>query len=177
VLKKSLSNFQADKAIELSYTLHHMTPDTPPSFATIAADVEMQQLLLSRWNECVSCVNYGLPLSATVMMGGILEALLIARINKLSDRAPAFKAKAAPKDRAGTVLKLRDWTLSNYIDVAHELGWISDTYKDVGAILRDYRNYIHPYKEYQHKKNIAPDDAKMLWEIGKSMVRQILKPG
>jgi len=78
--------------------------------------------------------------------------------------------------RATTILKLREWTLSNYIDVAHELGWISDTYKDVGAILRDYRNYIHPYKEYQHKKRLTPDDAKMLWEICKTIFRQILKP-
>jgi hypothetical protein len=46
----------------------------------------------------------------------------------------------------------------------------------VGAILRDYRNYIHPYKEYQHKKRITPADSKMLWEIGKTIVMQILKP-
>jgi hypothetical protein len=177
-LKKSLATLQADKAIELSDPLKHKaSSDAAPSFATIAADADMQQLLVNRWNECVSCVNYDLPLAATVMMGGILEALLIARINKLPDQAPVFKAKAAPKDKAsGAVLKLREWTLSNYIDVAHELGWISDTYKDVGAILRDYRNYIHPYKEYQHKKRLAPDDAKMLWEISKTIVRQILKP-
>jgi hypothetical protein len=137
----------------------------------------MQQLLANRWNECVGCVEHDLPLAATVMMGGLLEALLIARINRLSDQAPVFKAKAAPKEKStGTVLKLREWTLSNYIDVAHELGWISDTYKDVGAILRDYRNYIHPYKEYQHKKRITADDSKVLWEIGKTIVRQVLKP-
>jgi len=71
------------------------------------------------------------------MMGGLMEALLVARINKLSDQSPVFKAKAAPKDKGtGTVLKLREWTLSNYIDVTHELGWISDTYKDVGAVRR-----------------------------------------
>ena len=176
-LKKSLGTLQADKAIELSNPLRHKaSPDTPPSFATIAADAEMQQLLVNRWNECVSCVSHDLPLAATVMMGGILEALLIARINKLTDQSPVFKAKAAPKDKTtGAVLKLREWTLSNYIDVAHELGWISDTYKDVGEILRDYRNYIHPYKEYQHKKHLTPDDSKMLWEIGKTIVRQILK--
>ena len=73
-------------------------------------------------------------------------------------------------------MKLREWTLSNYIDVAHELGWISDTYKDVGEILRDYRNYIHPYKEYQHKKVLMADDSKMLWDIAKTLVQQVLKP-
>lgn len=177
-LKRSLSSLQAAKAVELSNPLNYKgSSDTPPSFATITADTEMQQLIVNRWNECVACVTNNLPLAATVMMGGILEALLIARINKLTDQSPVFKAKAAPKDKAtGTVLKLREWTLSNYIDVAHELGWISDTYKDVGEVLRDYRNYIHPYKEYQHKKRIMPDDSKVLWEISKTIVRQILKP-
>ncbi len=176
-LKQSLGALQVEKAIELSDPLRHgASPDTPPSFATIAADTYMQQLLINRWHECVSCVNHELPLAATVMMGGILEALLMARINRLTDQSSVFKAKCAPKDKAGAVLKLREWTLSNYIDVAHELDWISDTYKDVGAILRDYRNYIHPYKEYQHKKRITPDDSKVLWEISKTIVRQILKP-
>lgn len=177
-LTSSLSALQAEKAIELSEPLgHKATSDTPPSFASISADAEMQQLLANRWSECVSCVSHNLPLAATVMMGGLMEALLLARINKLSDQSQVFKAKAAPRDkRTGTVLKLREWTLSNYIDVAHELGWISATYKDVGAILRDYRNYIHPYKEYQHKKRITPEDSKMLWEIGKTIMLQILKP-
>lgn len=176
-LKKSLGNLRAAKAVELSDPLKYKaSSDTPPSFGTITTDVEMQQLIANRWNECVACVGHNLPLAATVMMGGILEALLIARINKLTDQSSVFKARSAPKDKTGAVLKLREWTLSSYIDVAHELGWISDTYKDVGAILRDYRNYIHPYKEYQHKKRIAPDDSKMLWEISKTIVRQLLKP-
>jgi hypothetical protein len=177
-LKRLLSNLQATKAVELSDPLKHKaSPDTAPSFGTITADGEMQQLILNRWNECVACVSHNLPLAATVMMGVILEALLIARINKLADQSSVLEAKAAPKDKtSGKVLRLREWTLSNYIDVAHELGWISGTYKDVGEILRDYRNYIHPYKEYQHKKRITPDDSKMLWEISKTIVRQILKP-
>lgn len=177
-LKRLLGKLQADKAIELSIVRQQRrTPDTPPSFTTIAADPEMQQLLTNRWVECVGCVEHNLPLAATVMMGGLLEALLLSRINRLADQSPVFKAKAAPKERAtGTALRLREWSLSNYIDVAHELGWISDTYKDVGEILRDYRNYIHPYKEYQHKKILTADDSKMLWDIAKTLVQQVLKP-
>ena len=177
-LKRLLSSLETEKAIELSGSSHSLvaTSDAAPSFATIAADAEMQKLLINRWNECVSCVGYRLPLAATVMLGGLIEALLVARINGLADQSPVYKAMTAPKDKAGKTLVLREWGLSNYIDVANELGWISDTYKDVGAILRDYRNYIHPYKEYQHKKSISPDDAKMLWEIGKNIIHQLLKP-
>ena len=38
-------------------------------------------------------------LAATVMMDGLLEALLVARINKLSDQSQVFKAKSAPKEK------------------------------------------------------------------------------
>lgn len=176
-LQRSLNALLAEGAVQLFTPVeHHPTPDVAPSFASIASDPEMRDLLTNRWNECVSCVDHRLPLAATVMMGGLLESLLVARINKLPDQPAVFRAKSAPKSKAtGHVLNLREWTLSGYIDVAHELGWISDTYKDVGAVLRDYRNYIHPYKEYQHKKKITPDDSRVLWEIGKVLVRQVLK--
>jgi hypothetical protein len=176
--KALLSALQAEKAIELSNapTLTAMS-DIAPSLSTIAGDAEMQKILQNRWHECVGCVSNGLPLASTVMIGGLLEAVLLARINKLSDKKPAFTAAAAPKDKkTGATLMLKEWGLSNYIDVAHELKWISDTYKDVGAILRDYRNYIHPHKEHQHGKSLTPDDAKVLWEVGKTILHQVLKP-
>ena len=96
------------------------------------------------------------------MMGGLLEGLSLVRIERLVDKSPVFTANTAPKDRAGKTLDLKEWMLSNYIDVAHELNWISDTYRDAGEILRDYRNYIHPHKEHRHKKKISPADSKVL---------------
>lgn len=176
-IKKQLGSLQVDKVIELSSAgvVAQATPDVAPSFAAISADPEMQTLLSNRWTECVGCINHSLPLAATVMLGGLLEAVLLARVNQLADKKPVFTAVSAPKDKkTGATLTLKDWGLSNYIDVANEVGWISDTYKEVGVILRDYRNYIHPLKEYQHKKTINTEDAKILWEIGKSILRQLL---
>ena len=151
------------------------TTDAPPPFATISGDPELQQLLTNRWNECVGCLEHNLPLAATVMMGGLLEGLFLVRIESLVDKLPVFTASSAPKDRAGKTLDLKEWMLSNYIDVAHELAWISDTYRDVGEILRDYRNYIHPHKEHRHKKKISPTDSKVLWEISKHIAREVIK--
>jgi len=72
----------------------------------------MQQLLTNRWKECVGCLEHGLPLAATVMMGGLLEGLFLARIEELADKAPVFKANAAPRDRVtGQTLGLKDWVL------------------------------------------------------------------
>ncbi len=109
------------------------------------------------------------------MMGGLLEGLLLARIEGLADKSPVFTATAAPRDRAGAPLALKDWTLANYLEVAHELGWISGTHRDVSEVLRDYRNYIHPHKEHRQEKILLPADAAMLWEITKHLAREVAK--
>ncbi len=136
----------------------------------------MQALLTARWDECVKCLRAGAPLAATVMMGGLLEALLLARINLELDKTPIFKAAAAPKDDQQRTRPLKEWALKNYIEVAHDVGWITVSAKDVSEVLRDYRNYIHPSKQYSHNVVLSLDDAAILWEVAKAIARQILKP-
>lgn len=179
-IKKRLAQLQADHVVVLSAPPAPppaATTDTPPTFAPLIADPKMQTILVKRWRECVICVKSGAPLAATVMMGGILEGLLLAKINNLTDKTPVFTAAAAPKDpKTGKTLQLKEWGLKNYIDVAHELNWITKTTKDIGEVVRDYRNYIHPQKELSHGINLEPGDAQMLWEVAKSITVQILKP-
>jgi len=153
----------------------HSTTDSPPDFSTLITDVQMQEILRRRWLECTACIAADAPLAATVMMGGLLEGLLLARVNRTVNKAPIFTAAAAPKDKQNKTLPLKDWTLQHYIDVAHELGWISATAKDIGVVLRDYRNYIHPHKELTHGISLSQNDATLLWEISKSITRQVLQ--
>jgi hypothetical protein len=151
------------------------TADSAPSFAPLASDQVMQSILQRRWDECKRCIDAGAPLAATVMMGGLLEALLVARANKLSDKSKLFKATATPLDpRTKKPLDLRQWMLGPYIDVGHELKWISNSAKNVAVILRDYRNYIHPEKERSHGVTLSPDDAAMFWEVTKTLSRELL---
>ena len=154
-----------------------VTAETPPDFLSLTADVQMQTILKDRWKECLRCIAGKAPLAATVMMGGLLETLLLSRINKESDQSKIFKAKVAPKDgRTGRSLQLKEWTLRAYIDVAHELKWISQSAKDVGEVLRDYRNYIHPYKQFSHGTEFTIEDTYLFWEITKSISRQLMNP-
>jgi hypothetical protein len=178
-LKKRLVRLQADHVIELSAPptqAQTVTPDIAPSFDGLISDSKMQAILIRRWKECGICVVSGAPLAATVMMGGLLEGLLLAKINQLPNKAPVFSAAATPTDpKTGKALQLKEWGLKNYIDVAHELGWITKTTKDIGEVVRDYRNYIHPQKELSHGIALEPDDARMLWEVAKSITMQLLK--
>jgi len=180
-IRKRLGALQADHVVLFSKlstpaAAPTATTDIPPQFSPLISDPKMQAILQRRWQECVICLKSGAPLAATVMMGGILEGLLLAKIVQLPNMAPVFTATAAPRDKHGKTLPLKDWGLKNYIDVAHELGWITTTAKDISEVLRDYRNYIHPQKELSHGISLGPGDADMLWNISKSIALKILKP-
>ena len=171
-----LVTLRASNAIKLSAAPPDPASDAPPDFSSLVQDADMRAILESRWVEITSCIIGKAPLAATVMMGGLLEGLLLARVNRQTNKAAVFTAAAAPKDKAGKTLPLKDWTLQNYIGVAHELKWITQTVKDIGGVLRDYRNYIHPQKQYSEKVSLTPEDAKLLWEISKNIARQVLVP-
>lgn len=169
-IKTALSSLRAKHITKLS----SHSDDFKPDFSTLVGDKEMIPILERRWDECAACVRNNTPLAATVMMGGLLESLLLTKFLTVADKGKIFKASTVPKDKSGTPLQFKDWVLKNYIEVSHELKWISQTEKDLGVVLRDYRNYIHPFKEKSHGITIETKDSSILWELTKSISRQIL---
>ncbi len=150
------------------------TTDAPPSFAAVP-DPLMREVLTRRWQECVTCLGAGAPLAATVMMGGLLESLFLARVNREPNKQPIFTANSAPRDpKSKQPLSLKDWTLRDYIAVGHELGWIPQSVKDVSEVVREYRNYIHPQKELSHQVTLTVADARMFWEVSKAISAHVL---
>ncbi len=146
-----------------------------PDFSPLVPDVKMQRILENRWDEIIKCLECSAPLAATIMMGGLLEALFLALVNKAKDKGPIFKARAAPKDpRTGKTLPLNDWTLSSYIDVGAELGWITKPAKDIGVVLRNYRNFIHPERELSTGITLSPEDSAMFWSVCTQLIQQII---
>jgi hypothetical protein len=174
-IRDLMVELRSRNVVKLSAAPSTTTTDQAPDFSSLIRDERMKAILGRRWFECTACLAANAPLAATVMMGGLLEGLLLARVHSEPNQAPVFTASAAPKDAQGKTLQLKEWTLHNYIDVAHELRWISQTVKDVGEVLRDYRNYIHPQKELSHGISLSTSDASLLWEISKSIARQVLK--
>ena len=68
-----------------------------PRFASLISDAKMLDILERRRRETLACQEVHADLAATVMLGGLLEALFLARINRLRSLAPVFTATAAPK--------------------------------------------------------------------------------
>lgn len=162
---RALSSFQ-DKSSDI---------ELPPNFSSLASDPEMQNILVRRWEECQRCLRVNALLAATVMMGGLLEALFVAKANQLPDKSPLFTSKSTPIDfKTKKPLQLKEWTLRPYIEVGAELGWISKPGKEIAAVLRDYRNYIHPEKERSHGIVLNLHDGTMFWDLTKSLTKQLL---
>ncbi len=150
--------------------------DVAPKFAGLISDNRMRLILERRWNETLICINAGANLAAIVMMGGLLEGLLLARILQLPDQGVIYKTKTAPRDKkSGKPLPLKVWGLKHFMDVAHELGWISQAATEIGSVMRDYRNYIHPQKEYSLGDVIlTTGDTSMFWQIFKNITRHLV---
>ena len=151
------------------------TDDIAPDFTPLAGNEEMRSILTRRWHECCKCVNADAHLAAIVMMGGLLEALFVARANKMSVKTALINAASAPKDKTtGKTVKYQEWMLDSYIKVGCELNWITHSGKDVADVLKEYRNYVHPEKEIRHGVTLGLNDSHMLWAVTKSLVRQVL---
>lgn len=152
-----------------------LTDDLAPDFSPLAGNPQMREILTRRWHECAKCVNADAHLAAIVMMGGLLEALFVARANKMPDKTPLTSAANAPKDKVtGKTTNYQDWMLDSYIKVAFELKWITESAKDVADKLKEYRNFVHPAKELRYGVTLSLNDSSMFWQVTKALTRQLL---
>jgi hypothetical protein len=151
------------------------TDDLAPDFSPLAGNQQMREILARRWNECAKCVKADAHLAAVVMMGGLLEALFVARANKMPDKTPLISATNAPKDKTtGKTTNYQDWMLDSYIKVGFELKWITESAKDVADVLKEYRNFVHPAKELRYGVKLGLNDSSMFWQVTKALARQLL---
>lgn len=173
-IKSELLRLQPLALVAATGTVISAAAERAPDFGVLTADLRMRALLSRRWEECEACLRGGAPLAAAVMMGGIMEGVLLARIEQTPDKSAVFSAKATPRNRAGQSLPLRDWKLQAFLAVARELGWISPVAGGTAAVVQDYRNLVHPAREHEVGPAPTVEDAGILWEITKRIVRQVL---
>lgn len=145
-----------------------------PDFSKIISDTRVQGLLKDRWIECSICVKNNAPIASIVMIGGLLESILLAKINSYQDKSLIFTALSSPKDITGKTKFLKDWSLYNMIEVGFELKWITISMRDFSMILRDYRNYIHPYKELSSDGSFSSKDLSLIWDFARRIVLEIV---
>lgn len=139
--------------------------------ADLGFDSVITQLLQERIDEIQASPKHKTPLATIFLLGSTLEGILLAAA--LVDQPKFIKASAAPKDKTGKVFKIYDWKLQSLIDVACEVKLLSTDIKKFSHVLRDFRNYIHPYA--QMSQDFHPDQrtVDICWQVFKAAFEQL----
>lgn len=124
-----------------------------PSLHKLPVESAVVGIIEERLQKAELVSKAGAYLSTIFLCGSILEAVLLGAAN---DKPEQFnRSRSSPKMRDGTVKKRHDWSLSDLINVASEIGLIEPDVKKFSHGLRDFRNFIHPYQ--QMSSGFTPD--------------------
>ncbi|HEY6541217.1 MAG TPA: hypothetical protein VIZ18_09775 [Ktedonobacteraceae bacterium] len=134
-------------------------------------DSVITSYLQQRVDEVQSCPKNKVPLGTIFLLGSTLEGILLAVA--LKDPAKYMRSKTAPKDRAGVVKKINEWKLAELIDVAYEVDDLKLDVKKFSHVLRDFRNYIHPFHQMQHSFNPNQYTVDICWQVFKAAFYQL----
>ncbi|TFH40538.1 MAG: hypothetical protein E4G94_09415 [ANME-2 cluster archaeon] len=129
-------------------------------------------VLEQRIVEVKQCLNVGAPLSVIFLCGSILEGLLLGIAT--NNPTQFNQSSVCPKRKdAITVKRFHEWSLNNFIDVAHDIGFIGLDVKEYSHTLRYFRNYIHPYQQMSSEFNPDMHTAKISWQVLKAAMHDI----
>ena len=141
------------------------------SLEKIGLDVVVTDTLKYRFDEIKKCLSVDAPLSVIFLAGSALEGILLGIASKYPKEFN--QSKSSPKDKEGKVKQFPNWTLSNYIDVAYDVGLLMEDVKKFSHSLRDFRNYIHPYEQMSSGFNPDSHTAKICWQVLKAAIYQL----
>ena len=136
-----------------------------PNIQKLPVDLAVSGIIQDRLKEAQSCLSVGAHLSVIFQCGSVLEAVLLGAAQR--DPQKFNQSSASPKQN-GKVKQFHEWTLSEFIDVAHDLGLLKPDVQKFSHGLRDFRNYIHPYQ--QMASGFRPDEhtAKVCFQVLKA---------
>ncbi|MCK4338644.1 MAG: hypothetical protein KAW92_01280 [Candidatus Cloacimonetes bacterium] len=143
------------------------------SIDSLQLDGVITDSLKKRFEEIKKCLNAEAPLSVIFLSGSTLEGILLGIALKYPKEFN--RAKSSPKDKEGKVKQFHNWTLSNFIDVAYEVGLLKEDVKKFSHALRDFRNYIHPYEQVSSGFNPDKHTAIICWQVLKAAIYQVTK--
>ena len=122
-------------------------------------------------SELNKCLKANAPLSAIFLTGSILEAVLLSVATMRSREF--WAASSSPKDKQGITVQIPKWRLEALINVAKECGYLKEDVCQFCHVVRDFRNYIHPFE--QNMRGFSPDlnTVKICLQVLKGAIAQI----
>ena len=140
------------------------------SIKNLSLDPNLVPVLESRLEEAKYCLDSA-PLATIFLCGSILEGILLG---VASQKPKEFnQAINSPKDKDDKVKPFHEWSLAQFIDVAHGLGALKLDVKRFSHELRDFRNYIHPYQQLASKFTPDKHTAEICLQVLKAAIADL----
>ena len=139
---------------------------------SLGLDSNVSEIIKLRLKEVETCIGGEAPFASILLIGSIMEGILLGMATTYPQQFN--QTSCAPKDKdTGKVRTFPNWTLNNYIDAASEVGLLKQDVKKFSHVVRDFRNYIHPYE--QMSTNFFPDKhtALICFQVLKAAINQI----
>lgn len=137
----------------------------------IKFDGSVVEILIKRVEEIKICLNSGAYLASIFLTGSCAEGILLGMAS--SNPALFNRATSAPKKKDGVIKQFHDWTLSDFIEVAREVGIIQEDVKKFSHSLREFRNYIHPYEQMVSQFMPSLHTAKISFQVLNALILQV----
>lgn len=141
-----------------------------PNIQRLPVDFAVSEIIQDRLKEAQSCLSVGAHLSVIFQCGSVLEAVLLGAAQKTPQQ---FNQSPKSPKQNGKVKSFQDWTLSDFINVANDIGLLKPDVQKFSHGLRDFRNYIHPYQ--QMASGFKPDEytAKLCFQVLKAALADV----
>ena len=166
-INKGVQNIPDTKEADfLSVEYDDVTADTLP------ITEQVKPFINSRINEMKSCFESHAYLAAIIICGSLLEGVLLG----LASMHPKeFNTSSSAPQNNGSVKQFYEWKLAEFINVASDIGFLHEDVRKFSHVLRDFRNYIHPFQ--QMSSGFTPDEhtAKICMQVLKAALSQIVE--
>ncbi len=142
-----------------------------PRVQNLPVEATVAPIIEGRLREIQKVLEVRAYLSVIVLCGSVLEGVLLG--NAQNSPAKFNQSSASPKTKDGTVKRFHNWTLSELIDVATNVGVLKPDVQKFSHGLRDFRNYIHPYQEMSSQ--FTPDEhtARVCFQVLKAALASV----
>lgn len=139
---------------------------------SLGFDPNISNVIKIRLKEIENCIQSDSPLASIFLIGSIMEGVLLGTASEYPQKFN--QAQCAPKEKdSNKIRKFPDWTLNNYIDVAAEIGILKQDVKKFSHVVRDFRNYIHPYAQMSSQFFPDKQTAIICFQVLKAAISQI----
>ncbi len=138
--------------------------------SSLGLDSIISDIIDCRIKEIEKCISSDAPLAAVIITGSTMEGILLGEATSYPKTLTALHLHLKTNSK---VKNFQDWTLSNFIDVAYEIGLIKLDVKKFSHVVRDFRNFIHPYEQMVSRFHPDKNTALICLQVLKASIIQI----